>query len=99
MSPSAASVAQSINDAAFRTDMAKVLADQYGTQLRGPVGPTGPVGPVGLAGKDGRDGKDGVSANVDEIATSLISKHGDQLREILTTRLQPGAGPRRRGGG
>jgi hypothetical protein len=70
-SPTAASVAQLINDAAFQTNIAKVLADQYNTQLRGPAGPPGPSGPVGPAGpvgKDGRDGANGTSPSTASVA-------------------------------
>jgi hypothetical protein len=92
-SPDPASVAQSINDAVFRADLAKVLADQYSTQLRGPAGPSGPVGSVGPAGPVGKDGRDGTSPSAasvaqlindaafqSDIAKIVVDQYGTQLR-------------------
>ena len=58
-SPSAASVAQALDDSPFRTEVAELLLDQYGGQLRGAVGPPGPAGPAG------KEGANGASANAE----------------------------------
>jgi hypothetical protein len=65
MSPSAASVAQALDDTPFRTKMAELLVDQYGGQLRGAVGPPGPAGPAG------KEGANGTSANAESVAEVL----------------------------
>jgi hypothetical protein len=43
----------------------------------------------------GEAGKDGASLNAEEVASILINKHGDQLRQLLASKPLPRPGPRR----
>jgi hypothetical protein len=91
-SPTPASVAEALdNDGAFRTKVAKLLADQHGDKLKGPAGATGPAGPPGANGTSPTPASvaealdnDGFRTNVVEL---LGAQHADKLRGA------PGASP------
>jgi hypothetical protein len=52
-------------------------------------------GPQGLPGKDGKNGKDGASPSVEVVATTLWNQHGNEIRDILTTKQKTRARKKR----